>query len=180
MTRDLDHEASSGEAAFSKLCSQLILDLDSQNGQDDWDRRASEIETFRAEHADHVLNNYLLRLKLARLAALVHNEAAGALQDAPAQLRALACELVDAATWTEAQLELLSDQMVWDYETVDPVLLEGHKPTIDFVPEAWQWEMIQAADRDVSMLVTAPTSSGKTFIASYIIRKVSELKRVPV
>lgn len=43
---------------------------------------------------------------------------------------------------------------------------------LGFRPDPWQNELIEHVDRDRSILVSAPTSSGKTFIAFYVIEKI--------
>jgi superfamily II RNA helicase len=39
---------------------------------------------------------------------------------------------------------------------------------LGFVPDKWQWDMIQHVRKQDSVLVCAPTSSGKTFISLYL------------
>jgi ERCC4-related helicase len=44
--------------------------------------------------------------------------------------------------------------------------------SLGFEPDQWQSELIQTVDQGKSVLVSAPTSTGKTFIAFYLIEKV--------
>ncbi len=41
-----------------------------------------------------------------------------------------------------------------------------------FRPEPWQLSMLQSIEQDRSILIMAPTSSGKTLAAKYAMRKV--------
>ncbi|KAI1263662.1 P-loop containing nucleoside triphosphate hydrolase protein [Xylariaceae sp. FL1019] len=43
---------------------------------------------------------------------------------------------------------------------------------VPFNPDAWQRKVLDAIDRDKSLFVVAPTSSGKTFISFYAMKKV--------
>jgi superfamily II RNA helicase len=43
-----------------------------------------------------------------------------------------------------------------------------------FKPDGWQRKVLDAIDARHSMLVTSPTSSGKTFISFYAMQKVLE------
>jgi hypothetical protein len=46
---------------------------------------------------------------------------------------------------------------------------------LKFIPDKWQMELMDRLDKNQSILVSAPTSSGKTFIASYLIKRVLHL-----
>ncbi|KAJ8293829.1 putative helicase [Rhodotorula toruloides] len=45
-------------------------------------------------------------------------------------------------------------------------------PRVDFEPDAWQREVLDNIDEDKSMLIVAPTSSGKTFISFAAMERV--------
>ncbi|RYP53461.1 hypothetical protein DL769_010517 [Monosporascus sp. CRB-8-3] len=45
-------------------------------------------------------------------------------------------------------------------------------PRVHFHPDAWQRKVLDAIDADKSLFVVAPTSSGKTFISFYAMKKV--------
>ncbi|SMY22427.1 unnamed protein product [Zymoseptoria tritici ST99CH_1A5] len=47
-------------------------------------------------------------------------------------------------------------------------------PRVDFQPDGWQRKVLDTIDADQSVFVVAPTSSGKTFISFYAMRKVLE------
>ncbi len=50
----------------------------------------------------------------------------------------------------------------------DPSLSDEDKLDIfdlQFVPDAWQWDLIRIVRKRESVLVCAPTSAGKTFIS---------------
>ncbi|KAH8671458.1 P-loop containing nucleoside triphosphate hydrolase protein [Xylariales sp. PMI_506] len=45
-------------------------------------------------------------------------------------------------------------------------------PRVSFNPDAWQRKVLDAIDSDKSLFVVAPTSSGKTFISFYAMKKI--------
>ncbi|KXZ48231.1 hypothetical protein GPECTOR_29g135 [Gonium pectorale] len=45
-------------------------------------------------------------------------------------------------------------------------------PRVGFIPDDWQRRLLDLVDAGASAVVSAPTSSGKTFISSYVVRKV--------
>jgi superfamily II DNA or RNA helicase len=45
-------------------------------------------------------------------------------------------------------------------------------PRVPFQPDAWQRKVLDAIDDDKSLFVVAPTSSGKTFISFYAMKKI--------
>lgn len=47
-------------------------------------------------------------------------------------------------------------------------------PRVPFIPDQWQIDLLDCVDDGKSALVCAPTSSGKTFIAYYAMKKVLE------
>ena len=49
-------------------------------------------------------------------------------------------------------------------------------PRVKFRPDGWQIKVLDALDKDKSVFVVAPTSSGKTFIAYYAMEKVRGMK----
>lgn len=87
----------------------------------------------------------------------------------------------------EAQLLHCGDMMQWREPMADPEKVDEDIHTYGFVPEPWQRQMISAIgtssnwltsmtwpplDERKSVLVCAPTSSGKTFISFYVIESV--------
>lgn len=63
--------------------------------------------------------------------------------------------------------------------SVQPQLFE-HRD-VKFYPDKWQYDLLQLIDQDASVLVSAPTSTGKTFISFYTITRAMErMKSEPV
>lgn len=71
-----------------------------------------------------------------------------------------------------AQLTHCGDMMQWREPAVSAESGNADVLNYGFVPEAWQRRMITAIDERKSVLVCAPTSSGKTFIAFYVIESL--------
>jgi hypothetical protein len=46
---------------------------------------------------------------------------------------------------------------------------------LDFIPDEWQLRLMDHLDQNHTVLVSAPTSSGKTFISSYLIKRILHL-----
>ena len=65
-------------------------------------------------------------------------------------------------------LDSMNDVLKWK---PTPISFASQIP-LDFIPDAWQVQMINAVNANKSVIVTAPTSSGKTFIAFYVIEKL--------
>ncbi|KAL1741542.1 hypothetical protein HDZ31DRAFT_84764 [Schizophyllum fasciatum] len=61
--------------------------------------------------------------------------------------------------------------LLWG-EYMDRSIDGADDPRVGFRPDAWQRRVLDAIDRDSSLLVIAPTSSGKTFISYYAMEKV--------
>ncbi len=66
------------------------------------------------------------------------------------------------------QLQHAGEAMEWEKQPHNP----HDSARYGFMPDEWQREMIRVVDENKSMLVCAPTSSGKTFIGFYAIETV--------
>ena len=64
-------------------------------------------------------------------------------------------------------------QMIYCGEFMDRRLDSSVDCRVPFEPDGWQKKILDKIDSRESMLVVAPTSSGKTFIAFYAMQKVS-------
>jgi hypothetical protein len=66
------------------------------------------------------------------------------------------------------------EKVEYDMSHLDSKSQKVKEKMIDlgFRPDPWQLELIDHVDRNKSVLCAAPTSSGKTFIAFYVIEKV--------
>jgi hypothetical protein len=71
-----------------------------------------------------------------------------------------------------AQMQLCGEMMRWRQPPVSEETSRADILRYGFVPEVWQHRMIRCIDERRSVLVCAPTSSGKTFIAFYVIESV--------
>lgn len=47
---------------------------------------------------------------------------------------------------------------------------------VPFNPDAWQIKLLDAVDQEKSVIISAPTSSGKTFICYYVVEKLLKMK----
>lgn len=57
-------------------------------------------------------------------------------------------------------------------EHMDRSLDSKPDPRVPFEPDGWQRQVLDNLDKDVSVLVVAPTSAGKTFISYYAMEQV--------
>ncbi|KAA1476464.1 P-loop containing nucleoside triphosphate hydrolase protein [Dentipellis sp. KUC8613] len=57
-------------------------------------------------------------------------------------------------------------------EYMDRSMDSQYDTRVNFLPDAWQREVLDSLDADKSVLVVAPTSAGKTFISFYAMEKV--------
>lgn len=75
-----------------------------------------------------------------------------------------------------SQIKITNDSLEFQLQHCGPYLDRGFDPTPDprvrFTPDAWQTKVLDTIDADKSLLVIAPTSSGKTFISFYAMKKV--------
>ena len=75
-----------------------------------------------------------------------------------------------AAAAIEFQLLCLSSSLQWEYDHAEESLTRGTVLPVGMPQvESWQWAMIEAVERNESIVVVAPTGSGKTHIALHII-----------
>ncbi|OJT09010.1 hypothetical protein TRAPUB_91 [Trametes pubescens] len=68
-------------------------------------------------------------------------------------------------------MRITEDPVVWQLrvfgEYMDRSMDSQSDPRVVFKPDAWQRKVLDCLDRNESILVTAPTSAGKTFISYY-------------
>ncbi|KAL4079734.1 hypothetical protein J3A83DRAFT_4155359 [Scleroderma citrinum] len=57
-------------------------------------------------------------------------------------------------------------------EYMDRSMDSQQDPRVSFKPDAWQREVLDAIDKNISLLAVAPTSAGKTFISFYAMEKI--------
>ncbi|KAH7929957.1 P-loop containing nucleoside triphosphate hydrolase protein [Leucogyrophana mollusca] len=73
-------------------------------------------------------------------------------------------------------MHIQEDPVVWQLrlfgEYMDRSMDSQSDARVAFKPDAWQREVLDAIDQDMSLLVVAPTSAGKTFISYYAMEKV--------
>ena len=74
------------------------------------------------------------------------------------------------------EIRITIDPLEFQLRFCGPYLDRGFDPTPDprvrFAPDAWQRKVLDTIDANKSLLVIAPTSSGKTFISFYAMKKV--------
>ncbi|KAM3510492.1 hypothetical protein MY11210_005842 [Beauveria gryllotalpidicola] len=76
-----------------------------------------------------------------------------------------------------SELQLPIEPLEFQLEHCGPFLERSFDPAPDmrvpnFVPDAWQREVLDAIDAEKSLFVVAPTSAGKTFISFYAMKQV--------
>ncbi|KAL1698136.1 hypothetical protein EV121DRAFT_266073, partial [Schizophyllum commune] len=73
-------------------------------------------------------------------------------------------------------MHITEDPVEWQLrlwgEYMDRSIDATDDPRVGFRPDAWQRRVLDAIDRNSSLLVIAPTSSGKTFISYYAMEQV--------
>ncbi|KAK4055914.1 hypothetical protein OIO90_003171 [Microbotryomycetes sp. JL221] len=73
-------------------------------------------------------------------------------------------------------MKIKEDPLEWQLrcmgEFMERELDSRPDPRVNFDPDAWQREVLDKIDRDESMLIIAPTSSGKTFISFAAMERV--------
>ncbi|KAI5888019.1 P-loop containing nucleoside triphosphate hydrolase protein [Schizophyllum commune H4-8] len=73
-------------------------------------------------------------------------------------------------------MHIKEDPVEWQLrlwgEYMDRSIDATNDPRVGFRPDAWQRRVLDAIDRNSSLLVIAPTSSGKTFISYYAMEQV--------
>ncbi|KAK4047372.1 hypothetical protein OIV83_005419 [Microbotryomycetes sp. JL201] len=76
----------------------------------------------------------------------------------------------------EEFMKIKEDPLEWQLrcmgEFMERELDSRPDPRVNFDPDAWQREVLDKIDRDESMLIIAPTSSGKTFISFAAMERV--------
>ena len=65
----------------------------------------------------------------------------------------------------EYQMKFLAPELIRNKGTADD--------RVQFLPDAWQMQLLDHIDNRMSVVVEAPTSSGKTFICFYAMEKNS-------
>lgn len=74
------------------------------------------------------------------------------------------------------QLQVPATSLEFQLTHCGPYLERGfdsaQDPRVSFSPDAWQRRVLDAIDANKSLFVVAPTSSGKTFISFYAMKKV--------
>lgn len=70
-----------------------------------------------------------------------------------------------AMSYSEFQLTYASNHIIRDVGS-------KRDSRVGFIPDEWQIKMLDAVDSHQSLLVSAPTSSGKTFVSYYCMEKI--------
>uniref|UniRef100_A0A7S1KNE6 RNA helicase n=1 Tax=Percolomonas cosmopolitus TaxID=63605 RepID=A0A7S1KNE6_9EUKA len=78
----------------------------------------------------------------------------------------------DISPWTLELMYHYADNSIATYVPPKKVELGENMLDLGFTPDPWQQTLIEHVESSHSVLVSAPTSSGKTFIAFYAIEKV--------
>jgi superfamily II DNA/RNA helicase len=82
-------------------------------------------------------------------------------------------QITDYAWFQLAHNEFDDDEnTILDLQQLERKITRPLSHDLGFKPDPWQWDLIDMVNNNESVLASAPTSSGKTFIAFYCIEKV--------